>query len=433
VPRIGGHHVPGAGATLFVAEAIVLACAARAGWAIGSGARAAAVLTIAGGCALALQLAFYWADLYDVRVAADDARRGRRLLGAIGATFAIAIPASVVLPAKQRAGLAFALAAAGIGAAALRALAPWEPLRRKVFVLGNGDALQLLLRELEACEDVTSAIATESPKDLVQAARRAHSDLVVTAFDERRGIPARELLACRLAGIEVLEAAAYVERARRKIPTELLRPASLIYQDGFRRSRVLDGMRRAMSVAVAGLLVVVFALPMLAIAVCIRLDGSRGPVLYKQVRVGRGGVRYEMWKFRTMRPDAEAQTGAVWARERDPRITRVGGFLRRTRLDELPQLFNVLAGDMDLVGPRPERPELIAMLERELPYYDVRSLVRPGLTGWAQIRYPYGASIEDARQKLAFDLYYVKRASPLLDAIVLFHTAKVVVMGRGAR
>jgi lipopolysaccharide/colanic/teichoic acid biosynthesis glycosyltransferase len=134
-----------------------------------------------------------------------------------------------------------------------------------------------------------------------------------------------------------------------------------------------------------------------------------------------------------MRVDAEKGTGAVWARKNDPRVTRVGGFLRRTRLDELPQLLNVLAGDMDLVGPRPERPELIATLVKAIPFYEVRHLVRPGLTGWAQIGYPYGASIEDARQKLAYDIYYVKHASPLLDLIVLFHTAKVVIMGRGAR
>jgi len=140
-----------------------------------------------------------------------------------------------------------------------------------------------------------------------------------------------------------------------------------------------------------------------------------------------------MLKFRTMRVDAEKGTGAVWARKNDPRVTRVGAFLRRTRLDELPQLHNVLRGDMDLVGPRPERPELIATLANAIPFYEVRHLVRPGLTGWAQIGYPYGASVEDARQKLAYDIYYVKHASPLLDLIVLFHTAKVVIMGRGAR
>jgi len=169
----------------------------------------------------------------------------------------------------------------------------------------------------------------------------------------------------------------------------------------------------------------------LIIAAAIRFD-SKGPIFYKQKRVGRGGKSFTMWKFRTMVTDAE-KGGAVWAQKRDPRVTRVGQFLRRSRLDEIPQLINVLVGDMDLVGPRPERPEFTAVLAKAIPFYDVRALVRPGLTGWAQIGYPYGASIEDAKQKLAYDIYYVKHASPILDLIVLFHTAKVVVMGRGAR
>jgi exopolysaccharide biosynthesis polyprenyl glycosylphosphotransferase len=189
---------------------------------------------------------------------------------------------------------------------------------------------------------------------------------------------------------------------------------------------------RAISIVFGGLIAIFTAPIALLVALAIRLD-SKGPIFYRQVRVGRAGKPFAMWKFRTMRVDAEAATGAVWAKKNDPRVTRIGGLLRRSRLDELPQLLNVLAGDMDLVGPRPERPEFVSTLVKQIPFYNIRHLVRPGLTGWAQIGYPYGASIEDAKQKLAYDIYYVKHASPMLDLIVLFHTAKVVVMGRGAR
>jgi exopolysaccharide biosynthesis polyprenyl glycosylphosphotransferase len=300
-------------------------------------------------------------------------------------------------------------------------------------LVGAGDALRAALDELEDHgDDVLVAVRPPDAPDLLQTARAASADVIVVACEDRRGVPSGALLACRLGGVDVVDAVSYVERSRRKVPIRLLRPAALIYDEGFRRSRVADGARRLISLLASAFLFACAAPVTLVVALAIRLD-SRGPVLYRQQRVGRGGRRFTMWKFRTMHLDAEAGGRAIWAAERDPRVTRVGAFLRRTRLDELPQLLNVIAGDMDLVGPRPERPEFVDKLAHAIPFYELRTLLRPGLTGWAQIRYPYGASVEDARQKLGFDLYYVKHASPLLDLIVLFHTAKVVVTGRGAR
>ncbi len=430
--RIAGHYVSASGMLLFAAEAAVVAGAARAGWAMGA-APDGPILAVAVGCAVALQMAFYWADLYDVRIAAGDARRGQRLLFALGATFAIAAPITLLAPSEVRTAVPFALAGAAVGAAALRALAPWEPLRRRLLVVGHGRALDVALGELAASDDLVLGVERDSETDLVARVKEIGAQVVVTAFDEgRSGIPAQTLLACRFAGVEVSEAVSYVEHTRRKVPVELIRPDALIYDDGFCPGFLSVAGHRAISLLVGGVLALGFLPIALLVALAIRLD-SPGPVFYRQVRVGRGGRTFSMWKFRSMRTDAEAGTGAVWARKSDPRVTRVGGFLRRTRIDELPQLLNVLRGDMDLVGPRPERPEFVAMLTQLVPFYEVRHLVRPGLTGWAQIGYPYGASVEDARQKLAYDIYYVKNASPILDLIVLFHTAKVVIMGRGAR
>lgn len=430
--RIAGHYVPATGMMLFAAEAAVVAVAARAGWALGS-APHGPMLIVAVACAVVLQVAFYWADLYDVRVASDDSRRGRRLLFALGATCAMAAPITFLAPPGVRASVPFALAGAAVGAAALRAVAPWEPLRRRLVVVGSGKALEALLGELTNSDDLILGIVRNRHANLVARSSELGARVIVTAFDEgRAGLPADTLLACRFAGIEVIEAMTYMQQTRRKVPIELIRPDALVYDDGFTPSRLGKAGHRLISLVVGGAIALVFLPVGLLVALAIRLD-SRGPIFYKQTRVGRGSKPFTMWKFRTMVADAEAGSGAVWAQASDPRVTRIGHLLRRVRLDELPQLLNVLAGDMDLVGPRPERPEFTAVLAKAIPFYDVRALVRPGLTGWAQIGYPYGASIEDAKHKLAYDIYYVKHASPMLDLIVLFHTAKVVVMGRGAR
>jgi sugar transferase (PEP-CTERM system associated) len=256
---------------------------------------------------------------------------------------------------------------------------------------------------------------------------------VIVAMPDRRGtLPVEELLALRLAGVKVEEATSLLEKISGRIEVEQLYPSWLIFVEGFR----LSGFSRLASRLVNFLLAlfgVVISLPLLPlVALAIRLD-SPGPVLYRQKRVGRAGVIFYCYKFRTMRKDAEADTGATWATDNDPRITRVGKFLRTTRLDELPQLWCVLKGDMNFVGPRPERPEFVEWLSKEIPYYGVRHVVRPGITGWAQVQYKYGNTLADAREKLQYDLFYIKNASLGLDLLIMFQTIKIVLLGRGAK
>jgi exopolysaccharide biosynthesis polyprenyl glycosylphosphotransferase len=232
--------------------------------------------------------------------------------------------------------------------------------------------------------------------------------------------------------VHIEEATSWLEKITGKIEVEQLYPSWIIFAKGFRFSGTFRFVRRVLNfgVALIGLLVTLPLLPFIILA--IKLD-SPGPVLYKQKRVGRKGVHFYCFKFRTMRADAEADTGPTWALDDDPRITRVGRFLRSSRLDEIPQLWCVLKGDMQFVGPRPERPEFVEWLSNEIPFYGVRHVVRPGITGWAQVRYKYGNTLEDAKEKLQYDLFYIKNASIGLDLLIMFHTIKIVLLGRGAQ
>jgi exopolysaccharide biosynthesis polyprenyl glycosylphosphotransferase len=217
-----------------------------------------------------------------------------------------------------------------------------------------------------------------------------------------------------------------------KVPIESLRLGWLLFSSGFHVSRFLLFYKRLASIliSISGLLLSLALFPFVVLA--IRLS-SRGPVFYKQRRVGRDGSVFDCYKFRTMRADAEADSGPTWAGDDDPRITPVGRFLRLSRLDEIPQLWNVLKGDMSVVGPRPERPEFVDRLSHDIPHYSLRHTIRPGITGWAQIRYKYGASLEDAKEKLRYDLFYIKNMSPGLDSLIFLHTVKTILLGRGAR
>jgi sugar transferase (PEP-CTERM system associated) len=330
-----------------------------------------------------------------------------------------------------------------------RALYAWmvkQPfLRERVYVLGTGERAQRLVRGLRERSALgievvgwTGDVEGELTRDTVAShllglARGRGVHRVIVAMPDRRGtLPVEELLDLRLGGVKVEEATSWLEKISGRIEVEQLYPSWLIFAEGFRFSGFFRLVRRGLNflVAFVGTVVSLPLLPFIVLAV--KLD-SPGPVLYRQQRVGRRGVIFCCYKFRTMRVDAEADTGATWASDDDPRITRVGKFLRASRLDEIPQLWCVLKGDMHFVGPRPERPEFVEWLSKEIPYYGVRHVVRPGITGWAQVQYKYGNTLEDAREKLQYDLFYIKNASLGLDLLIMLQTIKIVLLGRGAQ
>lgn len=266
---------------------------------------------------------------------------------------------------------------------------------------------------------------------LLAIAQAKSIDLIAVAIqDRRKNLPTEELLECRLAGIAVREQEALYEQITGRIAIESLRPSYLIFNEGFRREPWSELGKRLLDVSVSLLLLCITWPLMIATAIAVRLD-SQGPILFSQERVGRDNQSFTLRKFRSMRADAEQHSGPVWATADDPRVTRVGRFIRRTRLDELPQVFNVLAGDMSMVGPRPERPVFVADLSERIPYFGQRHIVKPGVTGWAQINYRYGASFEDAVQKLQYDLFYIKNQSLLFDLSILFNTVKIVILRKG--
>ena len=258
-------------------------------------------------------------------------------------------------------------------------------------------------------------------------------EIVVAPDDRRLRLPVDEILDCKMSGTMVLDLLSFFEKETSRIKLDVLHPSWIFFSDGFRLSGVAQSSKRALDLFV-GVTIFLLGWPlMLLVALAIRMESGRGaPILFHQVRVGLNGKTFRVHKFRSMRTDAEADGIARWASKDDSRVTRVGNFIRKTRLDELPQVFNVLRGEMSLVGPRPERPEFVEQLAHELPFYSERHRVKPGLTGWAQLSYPYGATTEDARNKLEFDLYYVKNASAFLDLIILLETVEVVLWGKGA-
>jgi len=318
-------------------------------------------------------------------------------------------------------------------------------MQEKVYVLGTGEQAQRLVQGLRQRRElgvdvigwsgnVEGALTRETAAEhLMELARSHRVHRVIVAMPDRRGtIPVQELLQLRLSGVSIEEATSWLEKISGRIEVEQLYPSWLIFAEGFRFSSSFNLMRRVLStvMSLTLLLVVLPVLPFVILA--IKLD-SRGPVLYRQKRVGRAGHIFYCYKFRTMRQDAEADTGPTWAGDDDPRITRIGKLLRSSRIDEIPQLWCVFKGDMAFVGPRPERPEFVEWLTKEIPYYGVRHAVRPGITGWAQIRYKYGNTVEDAKQKLQYDLFYIKNASLGLDILIMLQTIKIVLLGRGAQ
>lgn len=325
-------------------------------------------------------------------------------------------------------------------------------LKHRTLIIGTGEKAQHLQRlrrrtdnigveiigYIDVNEHKDSYIAKDNVVELESGLARyvLENDIkeIVIAVDDRRSnIPHDELLACKMQGVNVIDVTNYLERQLGKIMLDTFRPSTFVYSDGF--SQVLRlKYKRVMDCLVSSLMLVLAAPVMLLTAIAIFLEsGCRGTIFYRQERVGVNGRTFSIMKFRSMTEDAEKDGVAVWATKNDVRVTRIGEFLRKTRIDELPQLFNVLKGDMSLVGPRPERPQIVNNLNHEIPFYSLRHHVKPGVTGWAQICYPYGASVEDSKQKLQFDLYYLKNYSFFLDLVIMVQTATVILWGKGAR
>lgn len=336
----------------------------------------------------------------------------------------------------------------GVRMAARRVLGS-AAFKRRVLVFGAGRNAELINTRLRRASDrrafaivgflpipgqpvhVHEGQLLEFDASLPELVERWRVHEIVFAPDERRGaFPMEQLFACVQQSVAVTELLAFFEREAGKLKLGLLEPSNLLFSGGFWQPLLQRLAKRAFDIAAATLLLLLAWPAMLLVALLIKLE-SPGPVLYWQTRVGQGGRPFELIKFRSMRTDAEQDGQAKWAQKNDDRITRVGHFIRKTRLDELPQLINILRGDMSFVGPRPERPQFVEQLARHIRFYNLRHAVKPGLAGWAQLRYPYGASIGDAEEKLKFDLYYVKNKGLLLDAMILLQTVEVVVFGRG--
>ena len=352
-------------------------------------------------------------------------------------------------------GLAFVIAFAGILLTRYGYLL-WtgpEATKRRVLVLGTGsraariDALErsgngrqgfqiVGYLPLDGAErpQVDRAKILPDRGSICCLAHKYRVDEVVVGIPDRRGgrLPMDEMLACKLDGIDVVDLTSFFERETGHVQLQTLNSSWMIFSDGFARGQLRDVLKRAFDVAASSVLLLMTWPVLLVAAILIKLD-SPGPVLYRQVRIGEGGKHFTMFKLRSMRADAEAGGNPQWATDDDPRVTRVGRVLRQLRLDELPQLFNVLKGDMSVVGPRPERPYFVERLAKQIPYYSCRHSIKPGITGWAQIRYRYGSSSDDALEKLQYDLYYVKNHSLFLDSLILVQTVSVALFGKGAR
>ncbi|WP_191968510.1 TIGR03013 family XrtA/PEP-CTERM system glycosyltransferase [Cellvibrio sp. KY-GH-1] len=327
-----------------------------------------------------------------------------------------------------------------------------DQLKRRVVIYGAGVRAKKLLEDLapemsvlgvtvvgcipsenESIE-VDPKLVIAEPRDWLAYARQAQISEIVISPDERRrssgnAFPLGQFLDCKLAGIVSSDSLSFCERELGKIDISLLQPSWMLFSDGFKYSKRRLIAKRLFDLVLASLFFLVLWPFMLLTAIAVRLD-SPGPVLYHQVRVGLNGKSFRIYKFRSMRQDAE-KNGAVWAKKNDSRVTRVGSFIRNTRLDELPQLYNVLAGHMSFVGPRPERPEFVTELANQIPFYETRHKVKPGLMGWAQLKYPYGASVDDARNKLQYDLYYTKNHSFLMDMLIMIQTVEIILLGKG--
>jgi sugar transferase (PEP-CTERM system associated) len=403
-----------------------------------------------------LLVCLYYNDFYDLTVVQSPREMVVRLLQAGGAASIILAVIYFVVPALAvRSDAFFPSLAMFIGATltwrfAFNVVIRAPRLVENILILGTGPmavdvAREIFLQHDFACHIVGFVgddpghhlppgypqVVGGSADILGLVERHGIQRIVVAVSDRRGGVPVKELVHAKLSGVRVEEATTTCERLTGKIMLESIKPSFLIFSDGFRVSRVHRFLKRVVDVVLSLVGLVLSIVPMMLTALAVWLESGR-PVLYRQERVGQHGRVFTLYKFRSMRVDAEGAT-PQWAREHDDRVTAVGRFIRLTRLDELPQFWNVLRGDMSFVGPRPERPYFVEMLSQEIPFYHERHAVKPGLTGWAQVKYRYGSSIEDATEKLRYDLYYVKHLSVIFDFTIVFDTFKVIVSGKGAQ
>ncbi len=400
---------------------------------------------------------FYFYDLYDFIVMHDRRELVLRLVQALGLAWIALALMFYALP-QLMIGRGVALLALPL---ALTLMVGWRVsihwflghpgFGERILIVGAGNLAVELAREVldrpDAGFRIVGFVGTDSEllgkslinprvigitSDLDEIVDRESIDRIVVAMGQRRGqLPTEDLLRLSLSGkVSIEEGASFYERVTGRVSLNMIRPSWLIFSGRGRQTR-LSSLVRSIVHRVVAFIGAVLSLPIVLLtAVLIKLD-SRGPVFYCQERLGENGLPFKLMKFRSMRVDAE-QAGPVWASKGDDRATRLGRIIRKLRIDEIPQFWNILRGEMNFVGPRPERPHFVSQLAQEIPYYEQRHLIPPGLTGWAQIKYPYGASIEDARQKLQYDLFYIKNHSLMLDAIIMFETIKIILFGRGA-
>jgi sugar transferase (PEP-CTERM system associated) len=409
--------------------------------------------------ALVLQICLHYCDLYDPRRLSDRRDLVIGLLRALGAASVVLAFLYYWFPALVLGRGVVMIASALIVAlvAGWRIAFEWLSLyvapSERLLIVGTNAAAVALARELferrgELGVNLVGFVDSDPERvgmplinpgvigtvdDIPSIVRARGVDRVVVSLGDARGkLKMEKLLDMKInGGVRFDHLASVYEQYTGKIALENLRPSWLIFNEGFRKSRLLSLSKRLSDIVIAAIGLTIMMPLMLLVALAVRL-GSQGPVLYSQTRVGKDGRPFTIYKFRSMRTNAEAATGAVWSTNGDPRVTPVGRFIRRTRLDELPQLWNVAIGDMSFVGPRPERPEFVAELTKQIPFYGQRHAVRPGVTGWAQVRHPYGSSVDDSLQKLQYDLFYIKHMSPALDAFVVLETVKTVLVRSGS-
>jgi sugar transferase (PEP-CTERM system associated) len=406
---------------------------------------------------LVCQLCLYYNDFYDLTVVHSSRELVVRLLQAAGAASIVLAAVYFVAPALMIGNGIFVSALFVF----LVAILGWRlafnqvtgslKLEERVLFVGTGETSRVVARQIldqhdfayrvigfidddasRIGERIVNPAIVGTPADIDRLIAQHQIDRIVVGLSDRRGkLPVEELLRAKMAGIVVEEATTTYERVTGKILIDDLRPSWLIFSDGFSVSRVTRVMKRTIDLTLA-LVLAVLSLPMMVAAALLVLIEDGRPILYRQERVGENGRTFTLSKFRSMRKDAEKGGKPIWAKDGDDRVTRTGRFIRKTRLDELPQLWNVLKGDMSFVGPRPERPFFVDQLTKEIPFYQQRHAVKPGLTGWAQVKYRYGSSLEDATEKLRYDLYYIKHLSVVFDLTIVFDTVKVVLFRKGA-